>query len=331
MAGTQIFTYVNMGKETTRGTPVAPTRKMYGEGTGVLTVDAGLNFHEGENRGVRTRIARATQTTEDVSISFRSVSGIGYDDLLIPFTQLKGGVAAVGATADRTWTYTPSMTAANAPEAWSVDIGDDVQNWRCQYAMARSFKLSAAMGDLTSLEMDMFAQRAVKGAKATPADNNAVKIPGDLWTVKFAASIAGLPGATASANFLQAWELDVTTGLLMRHYMDGNLYAGQHLETDISATLSLTVESTALAVSEFFDKSLAQTLDFVRLKAIGPVLGGSFYSAQIDLPILWEVPAPIDSEDNGVNLWKITGRLAYDPTSTASISAVIVNSLTALP
>jgi hypothetical protein len=40
MPGTQIFTYFNVGKETVRGTPVAPTRKMlYAEGTGVLDVD----------------------------------------------------------------------------------------------------------------------------------------------------------------------------------------------------------------------------------------------------------------------------------------------------
>jgi hypothetical protein len=53
----------------------------------------------------------------------------------------------------------------------------------------------------------------------------------------------------------------------------------------------MTVESTALAVSEFYDKWLAQTLDFIRLKATGPTLGASNYSAQIDLPVLYEGPA----------------------------------------
>lgn len=331
MPGTQVFSYANYGKETTRGTPVAPTRQFYAETVGILTIDAGLNFHEQENAGVRTRTRRTTSMTEDVHLKLATTAGVGYDDLLFPFSQLKGAVAGVGAGADKTYTYTPSMTAANSPEAFSVDVGDETQNWRCQYVMAESFKLSAALGDVTSLEMECFAQRAVKTAKASPAINSAIKIPGDLWTIKFAASAAGLTGASISTNFLNAWELEVMTGLVFRHYMDGNLYFGQHVETAIDATLSMTVESTALAVSEFYDKAIANTLDFIRLKATGPALGGSNYSAQIDLPVLYEVPEPIAEEQDGVNLYKVNAHLAYDPTSAASIAPVIVSSLTALP
>lgn len=331
MAGTQIFTYANVGKETTRGTPVSPTRKLYVDGTGVLNVDPSLSFHEKENRGVRTRIVRATQRAEDVNLTMKFADGVGYDDLVVPFSQLKGGVTGTGAGADKTWTFTPSMTAANNPEAYSIDVGDDIQNWRCQYSMLRSFTIGAAIGELTTLDMDWFAQRAVKGAKATPADNSAVKIPGDLWTVKFAATAAGLPGASVQANFLVDWSLAIETGLRNRHYLDGNLYFGQHQETDIAAKLSLTVESTALAVTEFYDKWLAQTVDFIRLKATGPTLGGTNYSAQIDLPLVYSDVKPIGAESDGVNLWKIEANMAYDATSGNSIAPVIVNSLSALP
>lgn len=331
MPGTQIFTYANVGKETVRGTPVAPTRKLYVEGTGVLDVQPALSFHEAENRGVRTRIARATQQSEDVNLSMKFADGVGYDDLVVPFSQLKGGVTGVGGAADKTWTFTPSMTAANAPEAYSIDVGDDTQNFRCQYSMLRSFTIGAALGELTTLSMDWFAQRAIKTAKATPSDNSAIKIPGDLWTIKFAGTAAGLPGASISTNFLIDWQLEVMTGLRNRHYLDGNLYFGQHVETDISAKLTMTVESTALAVSEFYDKWLAQTLDFIRLKATGPALGGSNYSAQIDLPVLFSSVKPIGSETEGVNLYEVEANVAYDPGSVASIAPVIVNSLAALP
>ena len=331
MPGTQIFTYANIGKETTRGTPVAPTRQFYAEGTGVLSFITGQNFHETENAGVRTRIRRVTRQTEDVELKLKTTSGVGYDDLVFPFSQIKGGATGVGGAADKTWTFTPSMTAANVPEAYSIDVGDDIQNWRCQYSMARSFKLSAALGEVTQLEMDCFAQRAIKTAKASPATNSAIKIPGDLWTIKFAATLAGLPGASVVANFLVDWDLEVTTGLRNEHYMDGNLYFGQFVETDIAGTLTMTVESTAQAVSQFYDKQVADTLDFIRLKATGPVLGGTNYSAQIDLPVLYQEPEPISSERDGVNLYKIVARLTYDATSGTSIVPVIVNSLAALP
>jgi Phage tail tube protein len=329
MPGTQIFTYVNFGKETVRGTPVAPTRQFYSDGTGVLTPEWGQNFHESENTGRRYRTRRVTRMTEDVSLAVKTSSGVGYDDLVIPFSQIKGGATGVGGAADKTWTFTPSATAANSPESYSVDVGDDIQNWRCQYAMAQSFKITAGLGDVTQLEMDMFAQRAIKTAKATPAINAAIKIPGDLWTIKFAATIAGLAGASIQTNFLQGFELEVLTGLQWRHYMDGNLYGAQHVETDIAWTLKLTVESTALAVSEFYDKAVADTMDFIRLRAQGPVLGGTFYSAQIDMPVLYEEPEIISAEDNGVNIYTVTAHGSDDGTN--GIIPVIVNSLAALP
>jgi hypothetical protein len=325
MPGIQVFTYANFGKETVRGTPVAPTRQFYADGTGILTPELGQNFHEAENTGRRYRTRRVTRQTEDVVFSAKTASGIGYDDLVIPFSQIKGGATGVGGAADKTWTFTPSATAANNPEAYSVDVGDDTQNWRLQYTMLQSFKLSAALGALTELEMEGFAQRAVKTAKATPATNAAIKIPGDLWTIKFAGTIAGLAGASISTNFLVGWDLEVMTGLRWRHYMDGNMFGAQHVETDIAATLNLTVESTALAVSEFYDKAVADTIDCIRLKAQGPVLGGTFYSAQIDMPVLYEEPEII----SGVNLYKVTAHLADDGTN--GIIPVIVNSLAALP
>jgi hypothetical protein len=331
VAGIQVFTYANLAKESTRGTAVPPTRQLYAEGTSVLDVDPGLNFHEGENAGVRTRVRRVTQTKEDVNLRLRTASGVSYDDLTIFESWLKGGLTFSGAGADKTVACVPSMTAANNPEAFTFDVGDDTQNFRVDYVMARSMKLSASLGDLTQIEADCFGQQATKAAKASPAINSSIKIPGDLWTIKFAASQAGLTGASVQNNFLIDWDLDIQTGVKPRHYMDGNLFFGQHVETDIAATLSMTVESTALAVSEFYDKWLAGTLDFVRLRAAGPSLGGSSYSTQLDLPMLWSKVEPISDEDEGINLYRVEGNLAYDPTSAASIQWTTVQSLTALP
>jgi hypothetical protein len=330
--GTQVFTYVNFGKETTRGTPVAPTRQFYADGTGVLTVDPNLNFHESENTGSRGRIRRATQQSLDVALKIATSTGVSYDDMVLPLTQLLGGMTGAGGAADKTWTCTPLMTAANNPESFSFDVGDDTQNFRVEYGMMKSWKLSAARGDVTAFEAELFGQDVAKVAKAAPAANVGIKIPGDLWTVKFAATKAGLPGASVVSNFLLDWELEVQTGLKWRHYMDGNLFGSQHVETDIGGTLSMTVESLALAVSEFYDKWMAQTQSFVRLKAQGPVLGGSFYSLQFDLPVIYSNVEVISEEEDGVNMYRIEANLSNDPVSTfANIYAILVCSLAAIP
>lgn len=330
MPGIQDFTYCNFGKETVRGTPVAPTRKWISDdSTGVLDIDPSLNFHENENRGRRSDVARATQMAEDVALKIRGVPT--FDDMVWPLTQLKGGMTGVGAGADKTWTATPSMTAANNPESFAVDVGDDVQNWRVQYAMWKRWKLKAAIGDVTSIEGELFGQRAVKTAKATPADPaSSPKIVGDHWTLKTAATFAGLGGASIQTNVLIDHTLSIETGLIWRHYQDGNPYGSQHVETTIKGTLEMTVESTAYAVSEFFDKWLSQTVDYVRLKNTSPVvLGGSFPSLQFDFPILWSKVAPIAEHDNGINLYKITGRL--DDDGTNFLAPTLVCSLAAIP
>lgn len=331
MPGTQLLTRFNVGKETVRGTPVAPTRQLYGEGTGVLDPDFGLNFHEGENAGRRVRTRRATSMYEDVALKFKTKSGVSFDELVVPFSQLKGAQTGAGGAADKTWGFGPNASAgtANNPESYSLDVGDDVQNWRVQYGMISRFKIAAALGDVTSWEADWFGQRAVKTVAATPAVNNAVKIPGDLWTIAFAANFAGLGAAAAVGNFLIAHELEVFTGLVWEHYMDGNPYGSQHVETDIAAKLTLTVASTAQAISEFYDKAVAQTMDWIRLRATGPALGGSAYQARVDLPVLYDVPSVIDSERKGVNLYKVVAHMADDGTNI--ITPTLVNSIAALP
>lgn len=329
MAGIQDLTYLNLGKEATRGTPVAPTRQMYAEGTGVLEPDPHLNFHEGENRGRKSNIGRVTQVGEDVLVNAR-IPAVSFDDLIVLFSFLNGTAAAVGAGADKTWTQTPSMTVSNSPPAYSLDVGDDVQNWRVQYGMASRIKLASTKLDVTSADTTWFGQRALKTAKATPGANSSPRIPGDLWTVKFATTFGGLGAAAVQTNELIGFELEFKPGLVWRHYMDGNLYGSQHQEVSLEGTLKMSVESTAFTISEMYDKWQSQTIDYIRLKATGPTLGGSAYSAQLDLPIAWSKVPPITKADEGVNLFDVEAVL-FDDGANPIINPVIVGSLTALP
>lgn len=333
MPGVDVFTRIALGKETVKGTPVAPTRRFYGAAAGNLALGDQWAFHEAENRGRRTRPSRIpTLLREMPTLKLADIDGIGYDDLVIPFSMgIRGGQTGAGGAADKTWTFTAQNTGNNSPESFSADVGDDVQNWRLQYVMARRWKISAELGGLTKFESDVFAQRAVKTAAAAPAEVAPVKIPADLWTVKFAGTFAGLPGASVQANFLRGWSLEWFTGFTPRWYLDGNLYLGQHVETDLMGKLTMTSESTALAVSEWVDKWRAGTLDFTRLKATGPTLGGTNYSLQFDLPIYWDEPKPIAQVDEGVNLYTTTARVAFDETAAKSLEATLVCSLAAIP
>ena len=334
MPGVRLNSYCNIATESSPGTPVAPTRQLQMQVEGLLDIDYGLNFHENENRGVRTKIVRTpTSQSEDVDLSIETITGIGYDDLILFWAEFNGTATAVGGSADKTWTQSPNMGASISPKAFTLDVGDEIQNWRTQYTQWSSIQLKASRGGLTQLSATGFAQRALKVAKSTSAASTApVMIPGDIWTIKFATTQAGLTGASVVSNFLLDWDLTLDTGIRRRHYADGNLYFGQTVEAgDISGTLNLTVEATAQAVTQFFDKYANQSLDFIRLKATGPLLGSSNYSETIDLPVFYDKPSIISGEQDGVNVWKIPARLAYDSTSSKSVQLVTVAALTALP
>jgi hypothetical protein len=333
MPGIEVFSRIALGKETTKGTPVAPTRRFYGVVAGNLELGDLWAFHEAENRGLRTRPARApTLLREAPAFKLADTDGIGYDDLVAPFSMgIRGGQTGAGAGADKTWTFTAQNTGANSPEAFSLDVGDDNQNWRLQYVMPKRWSVTAEQAGLTRFEADCFAQRAIKTAAAAPAEVSPVKIPGQLWQIKFATTFAGLTAASVQTTFLRSFSVEWMTGLVPRFYLDGNVYMGQHVETDLSGKLHLEVEATALAVSELVDKWRAGTLDFVRLKATGPTLGSSNYSLQFDLPVYWDQPKPIASVDEGVNLYSTDARIAYDSTSAKSLEATLVCSLSAIP
>lgn len=332
MPGVEIFSRINLGKETVKGTAVTRTRRFYGVAAGNFDIGDQFAFHEQENRGARVRISAHTPTLmrEMPKFKLADIAGMGYDDFIIPFSMgLQGGRTGSGAGADKTWTFTQPSTGAGAYESFSADVGDDVQNWILDYVMPTRWKISTTFGELTHFEADCFAQQAVKGTASTPAEINPILIPADLWTVKFAGTFAGLGGASVQSNFLRTWSLDYDTGILPRWYMDGNTFMGQHVETDIVSTFSMEVESTALAVSEFVDKYRAGTIDYMRLKATGPSLGASNYSLQFDMPVYWDEPKPLASVDDGVNLYTVNGRQAYDGTN--GMVCTLVGSIAAIP
>ena len=133
------------------------------------------------------------------------------------------------------------------------------------------------------------------------------------------------------ATFYRSFSLKYNPGVLTRHYLDGQLTFGQIVEGEISGTLDLEFESTALAVSQYYDKMTAQTPVFLKLANIGPVLGGSFYSLTFYIYGYVTDVKPIASEDEGINIYTATIALDYDPVGAHHLTATLVCSLAAIP
>lgn len=329
--GIQLLTGFQLGKESTAGTTVAATRQWYGQGSGEVDIDDMLAMHRG-NRGTRTNLVGASTKGVAVNIGYQSDSEMGcaYDELIYPFGQLDGGNAGVAGTSDYVWTIAPSQTGANSQESYTIEVFDNTQEIEFGYCQAKDFTLSASMDGMTQLGINWFARQPVKSTKTSVAANTAVRIPGYLWAPKFATAQSGLAGASETLNFLRDFSVTYQTGLIPRFYMDGLPYFNQSVEAlPMSATITLHVESLALAVSEFYDKKRAQTVSFLQLStgARGPALGSSTYACQLQFAVLYTDVKPIASVDEGVNIYEITAETVYDPTWTQSIGASITSAV----
>ena len=334
MSGKQYLSYFQLGKESVAGTAVAATRQLFPEGTGLLDEDLQLAFNEDSNRGTKVRVTTAISQGMVVGMNYRTApqTGVAYDELVIPGSQLLGGQTGTGGAADKTWAFIPVAVASSAQESFTIETGDDTQEVEIEYCQARGFELSASRDSMTQLSMDWFGRQVTKSTKTAVSATNPVRIPGYLWTHKFATTQAGLAGASITTNELRSFTLTVDTGLRPHFYLDGNGYFGQSQESGgITATLVLTVDSSAAAITEYYDKFRAQTLSWHRLRATGPTLGGTNYMASFDVCVYYESVQLIGSEQDGVNLYEVTGRMTFDPVSSTSINMNLVNSLAAIP
>lgn len=333
MPGVRLLSYMQIGKETTPGTSVAATRRMAPDLTSAFTVDWMKTYHEGRSTGTRNPVTYATQQGTMVTINYRTMdtAGIAYDDLPYFMHFPAGGTAGTGASADKTWTSAWGGAVTGSPVAYTIEFGDDVQEFEAEYCQARHIGISAEPSGLTQLTADFYGRQATKSTKTTLTMPNPVNIPGYLWKVRFATTQAGLTGASDIPNFLVSWDAEWDTGMVPRFYHDGLAYFGQGVEAaPVTGNLHMVVESNSTAITQFYDKGAANTIDFVQLKATGPALGSSFYSSQFQFAVEYTTVTPLSGEADGVNLYDVTARIVYDSTWTKSIEAVTVCSVASL-
>jgi hypothetical protein len=321
---------MQMGKETTAGTPVAATKIWYPNGTGLVDIDSMLSLHRG-NRGTRTAFAYATSKGTMVKLGFASNPeyGMTFDEMITPLSQICAPGTATAAGAAYTWSIAPSQTGANAAgSAYTIEYTDDIQEYEVEYCQASDFTISASEDSMTNLAVNWFGRQSTKSTKTSLIATNPPRIPGELWKPTWFTTMAGLGTAAASTNSLIDWSLQVNTGLVPQFYQDGLGYFGEAVQSqELSGTITFHVVSNAFAVSEFYDKwnpGGSPTMDFMQLKAVGPALGGSNYSATIQMALLYTQVKPISAETNGVNIYEVTGELAYDSTSSQSIQGTAI-------
>ena len=326
MAGSRALSYLQLGKEVTKGTGVAATYMLSSDISGAFTVDWGYTWHEGRSVATRNPVSYGTRQYERVAISYRTPddTGVAFNDLPYFIVQPAGGTAGTGGTA---WTWSGSWggTAAGSALSYTLEYGDDVQEFEAEYCHPTRMRFGAGADNMTTMEADFFGRQSTKSTKTALSPVDAVRIPGYLWSPRFATVGSALSTAAAVPNFLREWEAEWTTGWMPHFYADGADYFGQALESaSVAGTVRLVVDSNATAISQFYDKGEAGTKDFLRLQAIGGALGSTAYTAIFEFALFYENVTPLGGEVDGQNTYEVEARIVYDSTWGKSHAATAV-------
>ena len=336
--GNSFFSVVQYGGEATRGTAVAATKIWPGQASFKLGTDTKPTFIE-EQMNVRT-MNRRVVAYQKLYRNNLVTSHTTFSQLLFPLScGLKGGVTAseqTSAQTDYLWTFTPSLTTANNPEAATIELGDDVQFWEAEYCMFDRITLSGSIdqegGDApVTLDAGFFGRQlsttTKTGALSLPATGDEV-MNGKLARLYSDTAWAGV-GSTEFTNLLRSFQIEILTGVHPDSTGSATKYFNAHKEGIISVMGTFTIEAGATA-NALLGLQQAGTFRAMRLAVNGSQIGsGTTYNLTVDIGGMIETIDPIASEDRGDNLATFGIRGTYDTTGAKMMQLTVTTNTNA--
>jgi hypothetical protein len=327
MAGSRALRKLQLGQETTAGTPVAATTIWRGKG--VIKDNREVVFPE-ENVGIlggtsRSHIARTWSELNmpDVVATYNQIGYLcaaGIEDITTG--------AADGAGTDKIYQYDASTTSQNSIQTFTIEGGDDQQAEEFDYAFVKRIRLSGQGQNAVMMSADWIGREATNttftGALTIPSVEDIITNSGKLYID----AIGGTIGSTQISSTLLEFNLDWVTGLMEYWALDGSNEFSLHKFTEDEIILRLIYEHNASAVAE---KAIyrAGTPQLFQVLFEGSAFGtpGTTYSNHslvLNFAGVYEDWGALD-ERNGNDVVEATVRARYDTTATFKAQIIAVN------
>lgn len=329
MPQSDIFTSLRAALETTRGTGVNPTRIL--EQTEFSHDPDVATIRPSERRGSFFGFYRAAAGREQHSVSMGG--NLSYNQAAwLGNLFIKGVTAGAGAGADKTYAFIPASA--------TDDLKSATFEWGYDTALSGTqpgFRLPYVVGDELTINFDKAAAEGVTYS----ADFHSPKAASQL------SSFGGTPTAIASTAISPvqvAVFLDPTTiGTTADNYVTNAEFVLTNGWTDLdplngtsAAQDTFRVNARAFTLTMTRYKINDTELDIynskaprkVRIRATGPVLGGSFYSLTLDC---YGVYTGYDNVSvDGLAMETLTLEPVYDTTATTDFSLTVVTAETTI-
>ena len=320
MAGELWRSVIQMGKETTAGTPVAATRKMYFTADSKLSRKRNARVHKFQ-RGARENVMAQTLGAEMVEGTLKQpLSANEIIELLL--SSVKGAVTPSGAGAVKLWT----VGVGTALDPLTIEWDDGARPWQATGCVGSKLKISGSVGDMTTVEMNVMGlamiQNALTGALAE-------RVPTFIegWETRlYIDAFGGTAGTTAVDGTLVNWEVELDNGMEHEHYAQNDVNAGVITVGEVSATAKLTFRADpAVSLTEWGNWD-AGTKRLVQLKFGDNVVidGADKEFVKINMAGAWSAVELGGSNQNS-RMYELTYQYIYDPTNVYGVQILAQN------
>lgn len=326
--GEKAFTRVQYGRESTKGTAVAAT----GRFTGSIQVPSDRKpvFPEA-SLGLRVKSARSVVRQIMVDGATLSMQDAVFQKLPFLFGMGLKGITTVANPAtvgqsDYLWDFTHALDAANNPDSYTVEFGDETQAYEIEYCMARRYKIDVKTGQDASVavEAEIFGRQITAttftGSIANPTVTDMVANLSRIWIDPAWASL----GTTEVTGLMRECSIEILTGVHPKfHAQNSKMFSG-YGESYLDCRANFVFEGSSAADTQF-DLFQAGTPRAIRVGCYGPQIGtGTPHSLVVDMYGTWEEIIPLGSEKDGDNLHTAIFQTHSDGLSTPHHFAVKV-------
>lgn len=339
-SGIKILETIQCGVEVTKGTLVAATRRIIGDGRyrRIQNVQEFLD----QNSGVFARVPRAGVVTRHASqIEVRMP--LDFTQVLLPLRSgMKGGVTGVGAGADKLHTFDPSTATPPALDAFTMEYTerspDDNAEMEFGYGITEEIEISGNTDNLAELRFRMFgratADSTMTAALTVPTLPYAAPAK---WGIFDDSSFAGIGVTQVLAQvygFRWTYKSAVHPGFYLDNRATLDFSTEEYGRPDCELELDVVHDPDSVSFIQAHEAfKTAQTLRFFEVRLTGATLGTTNYLVKLQ-GAFYHMDDSMEERGNDRD-GNLTVRMhlgsAFDPTSAAHVKALVTTDVATFP
>lgn len=321
-----VFQTVQIGVESTPGTGVAANKKLT-----AVSIAPAIAVETKKHRQLGNKFP--TLIVPGKEWVRAAITGVAdYNNLTYILSSLVNYAAPAqqGGTAAYLWTYSPDTDGPDTKKTYTVEQGSSVRAHKFAYGLVTGMELAFSR-DGIEVSGDMIGKALQDGITmtATPTEIAMKPVLPTQVDIYMSDTYAGLPGTALARTVSVSWALrNKYSPLFPLATAPGTGFAAD-VETEPELVMKFKAQADTEGMA-LLTNMRAGSSKFVRVKAIGELIAGSYYyTLQIDSALKVESVSEFSDEDGVYAIeWTLAG--VHDATWGKACEILLTNVLTAL-